>query len=651
MLVRISALFAAASVALVAVPAQAEKGPTLLDEEVGDKQPAASSTASAAASAPESSTSTSSSALAATARAVAAPPTKVKKYPWVDLHGYFRFRPDLISNGHLGLAVESEKPQYPVLTSSSLMPPLSQWPQNNGNANPFSKTVGSSRDEDSIVGANMRMRLSPTIHVSKNIRLRLTVDALDNYVMGSAPDYAGALKRPDVPLSAFAMTSKPGVLSVHEAYGEWKTLFGVLRLGRQSSHWGLGLLANGGMGSTWDGSRPIDNYYGGALLPAQGYGYDADFGNFADRAAFVTRIPGLPFYIATFWDFISAGPLAIDPSRNDGVPFDIDDGDDVNQMGLAIFSKPLTPTEQTARRKLLLDDYGTSFDWGLYTVYRTQQLDVQEVDGKSTAEMTIEERKKMSLQPRNAWAFIGDLWLRYENRLSFDKRLIVEAEFATIAGKIEDASPIAELGKAKPKDIMMYGGALKAAFQNEGLGIYLDAGYATGDDTRCFGVYGSGNCSLDTFDGEPNTQITGFKFHRNYRVDQLLFRDIIGAVTNTIYFKPTVSINAHPFYALGDQLGLDLSVMHALAVLPSGTPGDGGTLGTEIAATGFVGSKGQFLASVTFAYVVPGDALRIVGPEGADSPSGGKSTQWLGALESKNPENAWRLLTRLVLMF
>ncbi len=188
------------------------------------------------------------------AGAVAKPAASKKSFPNVELHGYFRFRPDLIGNGHLGQAVASEKEQYPVLTTSSILPPLSQWPQNQPGANPFGNKVGSSRDETSAVGANMRLRLASIIHASDDIRVRLTVDALDNYVMGSQPDYAGPIKRPDVPLAAFAMTSKPGALRVTEAYGEWKTLFGVLRVGRQSSHWGLGILANGGMGTTWDGA-------------------------------------------------------------------------------------------------------------------------------------------------------------------------------------------------------------------------------------------------------------------------------------------------------------------------------------------------------------------------------------------------------------
>jgi hypothetical protein len=326
--------------------ALADGGPTLLDVEVGDAS-------AAVAALPSGVTATSAPAIPAQLPA-AAPVLPGRSYPYVELHGYFRFRPDLIANGHLGQAVSSALPQYPVLTASSIKPPLSRWPNNNdSSSNGFSSKVGDSRDEDSISGATMRLRLQPTIHVADSVRLRLTVDVFDNYTFGASPDYSGALQRPDVPLPAFAMSTQPGVIRVLEAYGEWKTLFGLLRVGRQASNWGLGVLANGGMGTTWDGAHPLPHFYGGELAPATGLGYDADFSNFADRAAFVTQIKGT--YIALFWDFVSQGALAVDSTRIDGVAYDLENGDDVNQWGFAVFRKPVSEGEIAARRRDLND--------------------------------------------------------------------------------------------------------------------------------------------------------------------------------------------------------------------------------------------------------------------------------------------------------
>ncbi|MCO4760998.1 MAG: hypothetical protein KC502_05805 [Myxococcales bacterium] len=570
-------------------------------------------------------------------------PPAVAAYPRLEWHGYLRFRPDMVSNGHLGQAVESVN-QTGVISASSINPPLSLWPQNNGENNPFSSKVGKSRGEDSIAGATMRLRLRPTIHISKKVRLTFTADLFDNHVLGGSPDYAGALARPDVPLTAFAMTTRPNAVRVHEAYGEWLTPVGIVRIGRQASHWGLGLFANGGLGSTWDHGRPIA-YYGGALKPADGMGYDADFANYSDRAAFVTRIAGV--YTAVFWDFIGQGALVDDPTRYDAPRWDMTDADDVQQWGIALFSKPLTPSEIAARKKALLEDYRGVLDWGVYGIYRVQDQFTNAKGVTEPAKSTNKDQKNTTLAPRDAWVVATDLWLRYERRISFNKRLVAETEFVYLRGAIGDASPVAS-GSAAPKekDIEMFGGALKAAFQIDNMGIYFDAGVASGDDTRCFGVYGPGNCSLDDADGNPNAILTGMKFHKNFRVDNLLFRDVIGAVTNAWYVKPTFSINASPFYSSTSLLGADLSVMFAGALNPEGTPGNGSTLGTEFELRAFIGNKSSYLTSLSFSYLLPGDALDVIGPENKDGRG-----QWLGATQTVTAENAWRLMLRTTLMF
>ena len=300
--------------------------------------------------------------------APAAPPPPT--YPYVEYHGYFRLRPDLISNGHLGIAAASSKVTNGVVTTSAILPPLSRWPQNNDSGqNPDSSHVGNSRDDNTLAGANMRFRLEPTLHLADTIRLKTTLDIFDNHVLGGDPDYAGTLQRPDVPLSAFATSSRPGSVAVKEAYAEWRTLLGTLRLGRQSSHWGLGVLSSGGAGNGWDGGRP-EEYYGGARKPWEGSGYDSDFATYVDRVAFVTRVYGT--YLSLFYDYAAKGFLGVDPTRVDGQIRDMGSADDVSQVGFAILHRPLTDDDAVARRKLLLDDQAPAFDWGLYALYRSQ---------------------------------------------------------------------------------------------------------------------------------------------------------------------------------------------------------------------------------------------------------------------------------------
>ncbi len=573
---------------------------------------------------------------------VPAPPPE-PRFPFVEYHGYFRFRPDMIGNGHLGMAVASSLPQIPVVTTSSILPPLSRWPKNN--AGDYASQVGNSRDESMISGANMRVRLMPTLHLSDSIRIVTTMDLLDNHVFGAAPDYAGYQARPDVPLVAFATSTKPGAIAIKEAYGEWKTAIGLFRIGRQASQWGLGILANGGGGDGWEGSRPTE-YFGGPRRPSAGNGLDGDFGSYADRLAFVTKAYGT--YVSLFWDFASAGVVGYDPTRVDGQIRDLDRQDDVNQWGFALFQKPISADDAIARRKLLIDEAKGVFDWGIYGVYRKQDSDSQGTVAPSTLSLDdINDQKKsigFTFVPRNAWAAIADVWGRYEQYLFPRKRIVIEGEFSLVRGKIGDANSVP--GNVPiVRDIQLWGGAIKAAYQDEGIGVYLDIGAASGDDTNCFGVYGDGTCNLATIDGKPNQQITGFKFNKNYRVDSLLFREIIGSVTNAIYIKPTFSLNAYPFTS-PQLLGVDVSAMYARAMVKEGTPGNAYGLGEELGLKAFMGQRDLYHVSINFAYAITGDALNLTeGWHGATAPKIADSP-W-----AKIAENAWRLTGVVGLMF
>ncbi|MSQ83203.1 MAG: hypothetical protein EXR77_09880 [Myxococcales bacterium] len=560
------------------------------------------------------------------------PPAVATPSPFsMEWHGYFRFRPDLLSNGHLGMA----EPGNGVITTSSVAPPLSLWPQNNSDTNPQSAKVGKANGETALAGASMRLRLQPTISIEQNVKISLTLDVLDNYVLGGDPDYSGALARPDVPLVGFTMGTKPGTIAVKEAYGEWKTLLGVLRVGRQASHWGLGMLAHGGGGDGWDLGRP-SVWYGAPRKSWEGRGYAVDGGNFNDRAAFITKIPKVGLYVSVFYDYLANGISDYDPGRFDVQARNLTSADDVRQTGLVIMKRPLSDDDAAQRQRELEDDRAGVFDWGLYGVYRTQKFDISEDGKKASSQYNFTDAADARLMVRDAKAFIGDVWLRYEKRLSPLRRAVIEAEGATILGSLADTNKL--LGSVdKALDIKMFGATMKAALQDEGMGYFVDLGYASGNQNGCWGTFGTGACLLSDLNGQPVEQVTGFRFNRNYQVDNLLFRELIGTVTNAMYVRPTVSINAYPWYG-SDLLGLDLSVLQAFAADPAGTPGNGRNIGTELSARGLLGRRGQAILDLTFAYAITGSAFNL-------------QKGWNGVAEAKEPENAWRLMSHLALMF
>ena len=120
----------------------------------------------------------------------------------------------------------------------------------------------------------MRLRYQPTFLVSPSLKFAATFDVLDNLVLGSTPDFS--IDRPDTPLAAFSTAQAPPgegfqfqeSIRVKELYGEWKLLGAPLRFGRMKSHWGLGMLANGG--DEWDDD--FGDYVDRVMIALQFYG-------------------------------------------------------------------------------------------------------------------------------------------------------------------------------------------------------------------------------------------------------------------------------------------------------------------------------------------------------------------------------------------
>src|SRR5690606_24835657 len=90
-------------------------------------------------------------------------------------------------------------------------------------------------------GANMRLRLEPTIHVTDTIKVHAQVDLLDNLVLGSTPDsFTG--ENPWAPIDLFTRTQYPATeginsfndsITVKRAWGEVRFGFGMtLEFGR-----------------------------------------------------------------------------------------------------------------------------------------------------------------------------------------------------------------------------------------------------------------------------------------------------------------------------------------------------------------------------------------------------------------------------------
>ncbi|MEZ4466019.1 MAG: hypothetical protein R3F43_16560 [bacterium] len=95
--------------------------------------------------------------------------------------------------------------------------------------------------------------------------------------------------------------------------------------------------------------------------------------------------------------------------------------------------------------------------------------------------------------------------------------------------------------KQRRRDIQQWGYALEFEARNDQLEWGLQHGAASGDKSPGFGVLDK--FPIDPDAEQPDTEVTGFKFDRDYVVDLILFREIIGAVTNAFYVKPWLAYN------------------------------------------------------------------------------------------------------------
>src|SRR5262249_10391180 len=311
--------------------------------------------------------------------------------------GYLRVRPEMFNKFDLNrLSDPSGYLMFPPFQAQSL-PPVAAG-------------------ERTIFGVNMRFRFEPTLNVSEEVRIKMQVDALDNMVFGSTPEYAWS-RSEYANFSAFSSSQSPPTagfnsprnsINVKRVYGEVSTPIwgGILRFGRMGSHWGLGMLHN-------DGNC-----------------LDCDRGDTVDRLMFVAE-PVSGFFVTPMVDWNAVGATS-ERTGEGGQPFPLTKQDSVISLSLALAHRDV---ESQAKQKLQSGQ--AVFNYGLYFTYRSQKYDPANFyqppfrgqGGDPTVDLSN------AYVPRNASLFYPDLWLKYER-----KRFRVELEWAAVLGDIGNSA-------------------------------------------------------------------------------------------------------------------------------------------------------------------------------------------------------------------
>jgi uncharacterized protein (TIGR04551 family) len=480
--------------------------------------------------------------------------------PVLTLHGYFRVRSELWDTFWLG-----RDPDY--LDGTDL--PFSQFrpvdipgggAPMGGCGDTGSPESTSGCDTETIGFANMRLRLAPTISLSDDVRVHAMFDVLDNLVLGSTPDglvtepgmdavaFERVERTPRVPLDSFTTSVAPpqryrnslsDSIVARRAWAEVTNRgLGQLRFGRMGSHWGLGLLANGGEG------------------------IDADYQSDVDRIMGITKLAG--FYLVAAWDFANEGFVNYNIRDPQALAYDINQEDDVDQY---VFAVARRMDEEDQRAALQRGE--AVLNAGAYFVYRNQLL-----SGAGVRDWYGPTPDIGAFVRRNAEAFIPDLWVQF-----LYQGLRIEAEAVLIAGTIENTNNSSYV--LEDYDVLQFGAVLEVEYRllDDKLGIYFDSGFATGDaDVEGLAI----TAGLPAQNGGDRT-ISTFRFHPNYRVDMILWRNIMYQVSGAYYFKPGLS---YDFIrnTFGQLFGARADVVWSRATSPVQTWGNDPDLGIEINA-------------------------------------------------------------------
>jgi uncharacterized protein (TIGR04551 family) len=511
----------------------------------------------------------------------------------VELDGYLRLRTDFLHKMHLdqtyqgtmdagreggtgvtaGNTVLNRPPPFPV--------PL-ECPLTNQRCS--SKNLGS---------GNLRLRLEPTINVTDQVRVMAQIDVLDNTIMGSTPDSLVSARFPGLrnsvaPTSVLYTTQDPPELGrnglvtsirAKRAWGEVDSEFGSWRFGRMPWHFGRGIAFNNGNCPDCEGGTTVDRIMGISQL----YGHQ----------------------VALSWDFGAQGHHVgmIDYGRaaaDGGFPLDLSQRDDVLQLMLAI-----TKIDDERRFQERATQGELMFNYGLQLVYRELGHTIYDLstEVRKTADMPLsQDDLNKSLSDVDSLVLLPSLWMK----LGW-KALTVEAEASGVVGKIDDAGPLVtdtdptarkvtlqQMGWVVASELRLYRNAFFLGFETGG---------ATGDQAEDPNAYLNYRWRF-TKQPTGDRKIKDFKFSPDYHVDEILFRRLLGTVTNAVYVKPQMSYWLD--MAERRQIGLNAAFIYSMAMEKVATPGNALPYGVEMnLGLNYRNPSDGFYAGITWAVLWP----------------------------------------------
>jgi uncharacterized protein (TIGR04551 family) len=535
--------------------------------------------------------------------------------PVFSLNGYFRVRGEYMDNFALG--------RVPVGRLN--VDPFARWIQvDNAPDNPDGgvQPAGGCKGEPAAVPsreqrcdgssttrfANMRLRLQPTLSLSDNIRVHMMIDAFDNLVLGSTPEVKSVNqfgqipgRAPGVPFDSLTLTSPApesfrntvgDTILVRRVWGEvTNSTIGQLRFGRMGHQWGLGMLWNAG-----EGTNILDT----AL--------DSDFQSEVDRIQLIGKFKGIFFGVS--WDFASKGYINDPVLDIQAIPRDASRLDDARQWSFLVARRldPLAREKRLARGKWVING-------GAYFIYRSQFLSTAGAPLLGTLN-DVEN----SFVRRDAKVYMPDGWLQV-----LWKDLRLEIEFAGIFGQVQNiaATEFPSTAEGEKFKLRQWGFAFEGEYRflQKKLGVFLKGGAASGDPDVV------GLSQYEDLATQPVGQktVSNFSFHPDYRIDLILWRNILGRVAGAYYLAPAISYDIIRS-DFGRVLGARLDFIYSRAMYQQQTYSSEPNLGAEIDVSIYYRTEDGpkitdgFFAAFQFGILFPLNGLRYLEVDGVREP-------------------------------
>ncbi|MDB4958722.1 MAG: hypothetical protein JWO36_6291 [Myxococcales bacterium] len=400
------------------------------------------------------------------------------------------------------------------------------------------------------------------------VAVKARIDWLDNVALGGSPDLAGGSP-------ATSGGQRPSTVVVKRAWAETLTPVGTLAVGRMGAHFGLGIAANGGDCE------------------------DCDHGDAADRFAFVTPLAGHLFAFA--YDIASRGPFT--PSRDGGHAIALEPTDAAAGPTFAIL-KVHSPATLARRANAGL----SSLEYAGYITRRTQDRDVP--GSYLPTAMVPATFTSNDLVARGFAATGTGGWLRLTG-----SHFRIEGELAYFNATVAQPSLIPGAAITIPVSSSQLGVAVESELIWDSARVGADGGYASGDSAPGFGAFpkaGDTAVTAGAFDGPQanlprDHTVDNFRFHPDYHIDQILFREIIGTITDAIYIRPHARTTLMTVGA--GRIELAAALVASWAVEATSTPSGQRALGFELDPELRYASRDGFAFTLDYGLFLPGAAF------------------------------------------